>query len=485
MDSSAIHDLILVRSAEEADHKGVHLTWARREEATRGVRGELKADADAKNQNGPTLRQWQVLSTRAAILRSDAEAFVGPSLRLPNSPFKIGLVLCVFALVLGALSHQVGLSRSFNVLAGPFLAVFVWNGVVYFLLLYRLFRSSGSGRKDAPCASWLTAVLQRPRGEKATPARSSYLVSCSSWVRSWAIPMLSSSLHAGSAFFALGLLAAIYIRGINTAYYAGWESAWLGPDAIKSIVGMILGPASWISGISLPQTDAAWRELERIQGNPGIKAGMWIHLYAITMVGWVILPRLGLSAFTFLRGRRLRATPPTWRMDEPYLRRIFSSMRPGDALQIGVLPYDIKKPASIQQGSYRDAVERMIRETWGQGARSHWLEFMEYGSEDEGLDPVFTDSDCDGVIVLFDMRSTPEEEVHGCFLDAVIQRFRGSRSGILMVVEALGCDDQNQESSLALWKKLANSRTIQVLPFHSGSPHNAGTIPSTFIHHPN
>jgi hypothetical protein len=78
------------------------------------------------------------------------------------------------------------------------------------------------------------------------------------WTRSWCAPAVVSWFHAGSACFTLGLLGAIYFRGLFTGYLAGWESTWLDARGVSAFLEILLCllcllcPASRITGIPLP-----------------------------------------------------------------------------------------------------------------------------------------------------------------------------------------------------------------------------------------
>jgi hypothetical protein len=160
-------------------------------------------------------------------------------------------------------------------------------------------------------------------------------------------------------------------------------------------------------------------------------------------------------------------------------------MSSGGDLAIAILPFDMKNPVSVRQGGYRDGIEGLIRETWGQGARSRWFDCLPYGAEEEQLHAMLADMHCDGGIVLLDMAATPEDEVHGVFLDEVIRHCRGSRGGILAVVETARYDAQRQESRMKLWKNFAATRGIDILPVHAGSCRDPRSVSSAHIHHPN
>ena len=113
-----------------------------------------------------------------------------------------------------------------------------------------------------------------------------YARAVAAWTRSWCASAVVSWFHAGSACFTLGLLGAIYFRGLFTGYLAGWESTWLdarGVSAFLEILLCLLCPASRITGIPLPGSNEGWELLLRAPSREGVPAGPWIHLYAVTL----------------------------------------------------------------------------------------------------------------------------------------------------------------------------------------------------------
>src|SRR5690606_10233413 len=86
---------------------------------------------------------------------------------------------------------------------------------------------------------------------------------------------IALGLHLSAITFVAGALAGMYIRGLAFAYRAGWESTFLDASQVRAILGLVLGPASAITGIPLPDPTAL--EAMRLPG-PGADAAPWIHL---------------------------------------------------------------------------------------------------------------------------------------------------------------------------------------------------------------
>ena len=107
-------------------------------------------------------------------------------------------------------------------------------------------------------------------------------------------------LHLGSAAVALGLIAGLYFRGIVFRYEAGWESTFLGPSQVRDVLGVLFGPAARWSGIALPASTEAVAALRWDATGGGGDAAPWIHLIAVTLAIYVVIPRLAIAGAAWL-----------------------------------------------------------------------------------------------------------------------------------------------------------------------------------------
>jgi hypothetical protein len=485
MNPDTIQRLLLTRAAEETDSRGEQLPISEREEASRRallVTGDPGPPTAGKKISES---QWRFLVERAGFLHDRAQSMIG-EIPVPFRTAKFGAGLCLVAFGTGFASHVAGLGNSFDLLALPLVLILLWNAVVYAFWFYGLITDTGADRGTGLVAHLIGKKIHALDGAQAeNKARRAYVGAVTSWLRAWGTPKVASWFHAGSACFVLGLLAAIYIRGLNKEYFVAWESTWLSARGVSTVVGGLLAPASWVSGIPLPDSPDDWNQLKRVAGATGGNAGPWIHLYAITLMGWIVLPRLLLFCASSVRARRLRSKPPEWDLEEPYLRRILGQARQGGDFNVAILPFDIKNPGMIRDGVYRDAFERLVRETWGQGARPCWLECATYGDEDGIWDDTWADSvKCEGAVLLFDLHATPEDEVHGALLDAVLKHFSGDRRGVLTVVESARFNPDRLKSRLALWQELAGKRNVRMFPVDAAVERDAALEPSSLVYPP-
>jgi hypothetical protein len=158
---------------------------------------------------------------------------------------------------------------------------------------------------------------------------------------------ISRTLHLGAAALAAGVLLGMYARALGVEYRAGWESTFISAETLKRFVGVVLAPASRLTGVALP--DVA--QLEAIRwgpGRPGENAGRWIHLFATTATLFIIGPRLLLAGWEALRAWRLAGRLPIPGREDFYVRRLLRDA--GDAgAQVRVIPYSFHLPPEAGQ----------------------------------------------------------------------------------------------------------------------------------------
>jgi hypothetical protein len=127
---------------------------------------------------------------------------------------------------------------------------------------------------------------------------------------------------------ALGLIAGYYFRAIILRAGAGWDGGnVIGPGTAHTLIAVLYGPASLITGISLPPAAGiAELRLSAASGSAG-DATPWIHLIAWTAILYVVLPRLIAvlsSSFGLWRLSRRLAAPPGV---VGYVRTLFATER--------------------------------------------------------------------------------------------------------------------------------------------------------------
>ena len=311
-------------------------------------------------------------------------------------------------LVLGLLADAIGSSQRINLLAPPLWGVLAWNGVVYLLLLGQLFaRAARRPTRPGLLVRWTQRAMRFAPWRQAGAARGE-----PGYLRLWlqrsaalATSRATTVLHAAAAALALGLIGGLYLRGLVLDYRADWESTFLSAGAAHAVLATLLAPASALSGIALPDV-AAFDALRTAHGStaPAASAAPWIHLLALTLALFVVLPRTVLAVLAAIRSRWLAARFPL-PLDEPYFQRLLR-LRNGDIARVRVQPYALAPAAGAA-----DVLRQVLTPVLGDGTQVDLLPAAPFGAEDAPVPPLPADTTL--AAALFDLSATPEAEHHG------------------------------------------------------------------------
>ncbi|MCX7890980.1 MAG: DUF2868 domain-containing protein [Burkholderiales bacterium] len=415
MNESAAREVVLVRSVETADAQRVLWTDADRDWASRAALEVAGAGAPAE----------AFLARRASLA---LERLATKSAALPRAlravawrPW-VGQLVVLAAFAIGVGVDRIGPAQRVNVLAFPLLALIAWNLGVYALIAVRgvaglvSAQARGLGPIARTVARLARGLPRRLAGGGADATQAAALGDfAAAWTRASA-PLLAARvamvLHAAAFALALGAVAGLYLRGLVLEYRAGWESTFLDPGTVRSLLASVLGPASALTGI--PVADETRLAAMRIgSGAPGENAGPWIHLYATTVALAILLPR-GLLALGTWWSARARARDFRLDLDDPYFRKLTRLVAGGEAA-VRVVPYGYHLPPQAAL-----SLAALARRAFGPRADVSIAATVEYGGED-ALPP-----DAAGapgvalVVALFSLAATPERENHGVFVDRLV-----------------------------------------------------------------
>lgn len=345
----------------------------------------------------------------------------------------VGWGLALVAFIAGVATDSIGPARQINVLAPPLLAVLAWNFVVYSALVVRAtIRLYGPGsRHPGPLASLIARAVHAiaPAGsiEKLTPPLA---VFSRDWIAASA-PLTASRvariLHTAAATFAGGALLGMYVRGFALEYRAVWESTFLDASTAHAILSIVLGPASAVTAIALP--DVAGLEAIRSSVSPGENAARWIHLYAMTVALIVLVPRALMAVGHFLVEHRLSNRFPL-SIDDGYFQAIARAHR-AEAAAIRIVPYSYRPSSQAVLG-----LNALMLRVFGPGTEVTVSPTVPFGAED-ALDPALIPG-APGALVaaLFSLTATPERENQGAFVDALAMRVPQSSPFAVLVDES-------------------------------------------------
>ena len=358
---------------------------ARAVELVRAIEGE---DRDAALLTREDLAQAEAHARVGGGLgseRRDADAFIGrraafASARLATRhpgvaallhksrwPRWMGVALPTVALVAGFAANEFGTGKRLDLLAVPLLGTIAWNLLVYLGLGAALLQ-----RRPTVSANPLHRVIGRiaglghrdlDRGTALHRAATAFQVRWAAVSAPLAGARIARTLHLGAALFAAGLIGGIYLRALVIEYRAGWESTFLGPASVHTLLSAVLGPASWLSGLALPSVQgiAAMRWTGPASG--GVNAAPWIHLYTVTVAGLVIAPRLLLASWHGAKALRLARRFPVAGREDFYVRRLLRSAdgAPGTAR---ITPYAYRPGEET-----RRRLSAALRAALGEGAQ--------------------------------------------------------------------------------------------------------------------
>jgi hypothetical protein len=309
----------------------------------------------------------------------------------------------------------------------PLLGTFLWNIAVYLWVLASAFRRSPPGTG----LPGLIARIGTPGTGTATPlsrALGSFLGDWHQAAASLNAARASRTMHLAAATFAIGLIAGIYLRALAVEYRAGWESTLLSPGQVHGLLSLLLGPASAISGIAIPDVQgiAALRVTGTVDA--GGDAKPWLHLFAVT-AGWlVVLPRLVLSGLAAAKAAARARNFPIPGREDFYVRKLLREAQ-GASGHVRVTPY-----ACTPGEAVRTRLSSLLHGAMGEGSAVRFDEPVAYGAEDEWHSRAALDPKQDLHIVLFSLSSTPEDENHGHFVRALDKALLRENSGTMPAV---------------------------------------------------
>jgi hypothetical protein len=428
-----LRKILLVKAVEEADRDASLLPAADRAAAGR----------EAARAAGASATPTQLLAARATPLLDRIvarHAFVARILALLGPSPSTTVALVAAGLVVGALLPVLDGSQRINVLAFPLLGVVAWNFAAYAFLAVAALR-----RGPAPAAwlrsaiasvgSWIaTRGIARARAFDATLAGA-----LEAFAREWYAavkPLLlaraARGLHLAAAAVGVGLVASLYVRGLAFDYRAGWESTFLDGPGARTLLAVLYGPASWITGIPVPSVAELEAARWRPGGTGGEPAARWIHLIAATAVIYVIAPRLLLAGVAAVKAARLALRAPEPATLPTYFRAAFSAV---DGVvpraKAIVMPY----ACDLSPG----ALARLI--AWIPQAAGGPLDVeardsVPYGEEEQYLDSFAGRGGdrADIVLLPFSLATTPETENHGAVIAGVRDRMAAREGSRLWIV---------------------------------------------------
>ena len=462
MNEKTARAIMLVKAIEEADQQKEVLTEDDRKYASRTAR-ELAHWQAAEARAASTLpdflyhRAEQLLKRLSARHKQFAGVAVGRS-----GMWGASWLLPLLALAVGAMAERIGDPHRVDLLSLPLLGIIAWNALAYLLIaVWALTPARRTGLRRGLANRMALGGGKAPRRLPHILA-SGVLQFMVDWARLGArlnLARIARILHWSAAAFAVGAILSLYARGIVARYAAGWESTFLDAGQVHGLLSLLFAPAERLFGLQGFTLD----EVRSLQGwgesKPG-NGGRWVHLYAASLLVYVVLPRLVLGTLAALRALWLRRRFPL-DLDQPYFQQlsVAAGAEPG---LLRVLPYSLTVDEARSKG-----LDGVARDMLGEQARVRVLPPAAYGSDAPALEAG------EGVTTagLFGIAATPEQENHGAFLAAL---GRGRRLVALLDQSALAVrvDAVRLRERVELWREFcilhgAEPRVVDLLAPHA------------------
>ena len=462
MNETAAREVVLVRAVESTE--AGRALWSDEDRAWAS-----RAAAEVVGAGAP-LERFVARRASLAIERlSGAHAEIGRALRAATWRPWVGTALVLAALAASFAVDRIGTPQRVNVLAFPLLAVLAWNLLVYAAIV--LHGMWGALRRNGPALGPIAgAVARLARGvpalaDAAGDARIGGVLAAfaQDWARAASrlhAARIASVLHRSAFAFALGAIIGLYVRGLVLEYRAGWESTFLDAETVRTVLGLVLGPAATVTGIELP--DAAGLDAMRFgAAGTGENAAPWIHLYAVTIALVVLVPRALLAFGTGWSARRLARNLPM-PLGDVYFQRLARQIS-GDAARVHVVPYGYQLSPQATLG-----LEAALRRVFGTRAEVSIAPGVAWGGEDAMPDGLIPKAPLALAVALFNFSATPEPENHGTFLAALAVALGGA-SPLVALADESGFRARFPAESVRLvkrregWRALAEAQGVTPL----------------------
>jgi hypothetical protein len=442
--------VLLVKSIEATDIAGAVIPAGDRAQATRDTMRALGSTTETAAGSIDDALAARALGERAERLAGPlAERYpiVSEVLGRTRTPTWILVVLLLLAFVGGLGLSALDGSRRINILAFPFLGLIAWNLVTYAVLAVAWVRRHRSAQaQEAARGHWAGRAFARRIGPLVrqtarvhavlAKAISDYAASWADLGRTFIAQHARRGLHLAAAAVALGLIVGLYLRGTVLRYEAGWESTFLGPAQVQTVLRVLFGPVAGWSGVPLPETLDTVASLRWTAAGGGGEAAPWIHLIALSLACYIVVPRLllaGAATLSLAHLGRARALPAE-------LRGYAGDVLGRDALArssgiTSVTPYAYEPTETSLAG-----LERWLESQTQADVRIDRRTTLRYGEEDMA-GPAFDFGAyrvADLHIVLMNLAATPEAENHGIVIAAARDSARKARPAatVRVVVDA-------------------------------------------------
>lgn len=473
--------ILLVQALEESDPHGHHLPLSTRHHATQQARDQHRPSTDHSSEGNLSF-----LTTRTEIMWAfvnKAFPVLAPSWNSLQVDIPSALV-AIPALGAGLLINGLGESQRVNLLNFPLLLLLLWNfGIYLSAALMPLLKSSVKTTWLDTAASWLSKMtgtwgpcpwlsvnLSDPSAVSwVQEATKRFMTLWGPHVRPVWTQRLRQLLNLGAACMALGIVLGLYIRGLALDYQATWESTFLSADQVQGLLYTLLGPAAWLLSYPFPDVSGIVN-LQAPQHGP---AAPWIHMWAVTALIVIVIPR---SIMSWMCQRPLNQARETFvlPLHDPYFVHLLAPDR-GQGVHVDILPYSYH-PSPVA----KHFLDLGFLDLFGNLATIQWQPVMPFGQEIPTWPEVSTLTRT--FVVIFNAGQTPEEEVQGEWLHTIQTQMDTARPGsrllVLLDEEPYGqtVDKTRVIERRQAWQRLVNHYHLEIIPLDPST-----TSPDQFL----
>lgn len=459
-------EVVAVRAIETQDREGAIWTDAQRTWASRTAAEAVGEKAAPEN----------FVAKRASLLLEhlgDRNQMLLAQVRGMHWQPWYGWAAVIAAGILGVLVDRIGASHRVDLLAPPIFALIGWNLAAYLILLatHRAGTVQGPLRRltmrivrFAPAPGFQTSKAAFATGDAVN------IASLANLTNAWFVlakPLYGARigriLHSAAAALALGVVLGLYFRGLVFEYQATWESTFLDATFVHGMLAVILAPGAWLTGIAVP--DAA--HIQSIRAPLSENAAIWLHLYAASVFLIVLVPRTGLALHAWRKERNLSSNFQM-PLDERYFQVLLRGFH-AKAERVRVVPFSYTLPESARSG-----LETILARSFGGGASLIFEAPMRWDDNESGVSHLSRGGK-EPVIAVFNLTATPEDDVHGAFVEALKGHLATGHNLIAMVdgseFEARWPGDHHRlEKRRRTWSALFTSHRLPTVHVNLANP---------------
>ena len=287
--------------------------------------------------------------TRARYLLDAVPHTYGAIVRMAQLPQGWTAAICILAFLVGLATNYLGSFEKIPLVVNPIMALVGWNLLLYAVMivlwlcagLKKAFRSRSPGPHPEQLSAGAPEEGVFPDAASVRSAPwSARIIAPSIWIsihtftlrfhatrrqaasfvnvskRFWnywidaAHPLISARwkclLHCGALALSAGAITGMYIRGIFLRYEVIWTSTFITEEkTIARLVEWTFAPAIWASRIA-GRDLGGQIDIAQLVSAAGAPAAAWIHLFVLTALLAIVIPRsilAGVQAFYIRSGK--------------------------------------------------------------------------------------------------------------------------------------------------------------------------------------